>query len=102
MSSNKLFPERVNEYIIFITLYYVPDAEASQVAKEFSCQAEDANLVPESGRSPREENEKPLSILARNPMDRGATSWATVHGGLKRNEPRRNRSHTETNTTILQ
>ena len=51
--------------------------------KEPMCQAEGPGLIPESGRSPREENGNSLqySCLG-NPMDRG-TWWATVHGVAK-------------------
>ena len=42
--------------------------------------AGDAGSVPESGRSPGEENGNPLHYSClRNPIDRGAW-WATVHG----------------------
>ena len=49
-------------------------------SKESVSSARDSGLIPESGRSHREENGNPLqdSCLG-NPMDRGA--WrATVHG----------------------
>ena len=48
--------------------------------KESACSAGDPGLIPESGRSPGEENGNPLqySCLG-NPMDRGAW-WATIHG----------------------
>ena len=53
----------------------------SSVGKEFTCNAGDTGLIPESGRSyPGEGNGNPLqySCLG-NPMDRG--TWkATVHG----------------------
>ena len=52
-------------------------------SKESACDAEDAGLVPGSGRSPGEGKGNPLlySCLG-NPMDRGAW-WATVHGVTK-------------------
>ena len=48
----------------------------------------DADLIPGSGRSPREGNDNPLQYSClKNPLDRGV--WcATVHGG-----------HTEPDTT---
>ena len=48
--------------------------------KETACNAGDLGLIPESGRSPGEENGKPLQYSClENPMVRGA--WqATVHG----------------------
>ena len=51
--------------------------------KESSCNAEDLDLIPKSGRSPEEGNGNPLqySCLG-NPMDRGAW-WATIHGVAK-------------------
>ena len=51
--------------------------------KESACNAGELGLIPGSGRSPREENGKPLqySYLG-NPMDKGA--WrVTVHGITK-------------------
>jgi len=47
--------------------------------KESVCNAGDTGLIPESGRSPREENAYPLqNSYLENSMDRGA--WkATVH-----------------------
>ena len=52
-------------------------------SKESSCNAEDLDLIPKSGRSPEEGNGNPLqySCLG-NLMDRGAW-WATVHGVAK-------------------
>ena len=48
----------------------------------------DADLIPGSGRSPREGNDNPLQYsYLKNPLDRGAW-YATVHGG-----------HTESDTT---
>ena len=51
--------------------------------KESTCQAGDVGSVPESGRSPGEENGNPHQCpCLRNPMERGA--WqATVHGVAK-------------------
>ena len=51
--------------------------------KESTCQAEDAGLIPWSGRSPGERNGNPLQCSClRNPMDRRA--WqVTVHGVAK-------------------
>ena len=48
--------------------------------KESVCNAGDTDLIPGSGRSPREENAYPLqNSCLENSMDRGA--WkATVHG----------------------
>ena len=53
-------------------------------SKEYACSAEDAGLIPGSGRSPGEGNGNPLqySCLG-NPMDIGAC-LATVHGVAKR------------------
>ena len=36
----------------------------SSVGKESACNAGDSDLIPESGRSPGEENGNPLSVLA--------------------------------------
>ena len=48
--------------------------------KESACSARDLGLIPESGRSPGEENGNPFQYSClENPMNRGA--WqATVHG----------------------
>ena len=49
-------------------------------AKETTCNAEDACLIPELGRSPEEGNDNPSPVfLLGNTMDRGAMQ-ATVHG----------------------
>jgi len=50
------------------------------VVKNLPANAEDAGLIPESGRFPREGNGNRLQYYClENPMDRGA--WqATVHG----------------------
>ena len=46
--------------------------------KESACNAVDVGLIPGSGRSPGEENGKPLQYsYLENSMDRGAW-WATV------------------------
>ena len=51
--------------------------------KESACNAEDAGSIPESGRSPREENGNPLQYSClENAMDVG-TWQATVHGVTK-------------------
>jgi len=48
--------------------------------KESTCQAGDTGSIPESGRSPGEENGNPLQYSCmRNSMQREAW-WATVHG----------------------
>ena len=54
--------------------------------KESSCNAEDAGLIPRSGRSPGEGNDNPLqySCLG-NPMDRGSW-WATILGVAKESD----------------
>ena len=45
--------------------------------------AGDLDSIPESGRSPGEENDNSLQYSCQgNPMDRGAW-WATVHGVTK-------------------
>ena len=53
----------------------------SSDGKESSCFTEYQGLIPELGRSIREEHGNPLqhSCLEKNPMDRGAW-WATVQG----------------------
>ena len=52
----------------------------SSVSKESACSAGNPHSIPESGRSPGEENGNPLQYSSlENPMDRGAW-WATVHG----------------------
>ena len=49
--------------------------------KEFACNAGDASLIPESGRSPREGNGSPLQYSClENSMDRGA--WQTIVRGV--------------------
>ena len=51
--------------------------------KETACNAGDLGLIPESGRSPGEENGKPLQYSClENPMVRGAWT-ATIHGVAK-------------------
>ena len=51
--------------------------------KESACSTGDPDLIPESGRSPGEGNDKPLQYSClENPMDRTAW-WATVHGVTK-------------------
>ena len=48
--------------------------------KESTCNVGDLSLIPESGRSPGEENGNPLLYLRlENPMDRGGAWQATVH-----------------------
>ena len=51
--------------------------------KEVTCDTEDLDSIPGSGRSPGEGNGNPLQYsYLENPMDRGA--WrATVHGVAK-------------------
>ena len=52
----------------------------SSVGKESACNAEDAGLIPGSGRSPREGNGNPLQYSClENPKDRG-TWQIPVHG----------------------
>ena len=52
-------------------------------SKASTCQAEDACLIPGSGRSPGERNGNPLhSSRLGNLTDRGAW-WATVHAAAK-------------------
>ena len=47
---------------------------------ESACNAGDLGSIPESGRSPREENGNPLQYSClENPMD-GEAWWATVYG----------------------
>ena len=49
------------------------------VGKESTCNAKDAGLISELGRSPRGEHGNPLqNSCLEYPMDRGAW-WATVH-----------------------
>ena len=51
--------------------------------KESACNAGDAGLIPELGRSPGEGNGNPLQYSClENPIDKGAW-WATVHGASK-------------------
>ena len=52
--------------------------------KEFTCNARDQGLIPESERSSGEGNGNPLqySCLDKNSMDRGPW-WATVQGVTK-------------------
>ena len=51
--------------------------------KESTHNAGDPGLIPESGRSPGEENGNPLQYsFLENPTDRGAW-WAIVHGVAK-------------------
>ena len=60
------------------------------VVKNPLVNAGDMNLIPGSGRSPREKNGHPLQYSClENPMDRGA--WlATVHGVAKGSDIIRN------------
>ena len=53
------------------------------VIKNLPANAGDTGLIPVSGRSPREGNDKPIQYSClKNPTDRGA--WrATVHGVTK-------------------
>ena len=52
-------------------------------SEESACNAGDLGLIPESGRSPGEENGSPLQdSRLENPMDREAW-WATAHGVTK-------------------
>jgi len=52
-------------------------------SKESACNAGDSGLIPESGRSPGEENGYPLQYSCLdNLKDRGAW-WAAVHGVAK-------------------
>jgi len=54
--------------------------------KEFTCQAGDVGLIPESGKSPGDENGNLFwySFLE-NPMDREAW-WVAVHGTAKESD----------------
>ena len=56
------------------------------VVKDMPIKAVDRGSIPESGRSPGEENGYPLQYACLgNPMDRGA--WrVTVHGGHKESD----------------
>ena len=55
----------------------------SAVVKNPPANAGDTGLIPESGRSPGEENGNPLQYSClENPMDQEAW-WATVHGVAK-------------------
>ena len=68
--------------VVLIMLKYAPSMgfPDSSVGKESACNAGDMALIPESGRSPGEENGYPLQYSClENSKDRGA--WrATVHG----------------------
>ena len=66
-----------------LVLYHHTLAFVAQSVKESACNAGDPGSIPGSGRSPREENGKPLQYTClENPIDRGA--WqATVHWGCK-------------------
>ena len=63
--------------------HYCLGFPGGSVVKNLPANAGDMGSVPESRRSPGEENVNPLqySCLG-NPMDRGAW-WATVHGVTK-------------------
>jgi len=53
------------------------------VIKNLPANAEDADLIPGSGRSPGGGHGNPLQYSSlENPIDRGA-QWATVHGVAK-------------------
>ena len=57
--------------------------ERKRREKKSSCSAGDQGLIPESGRSSGEGNDKPLQYSClENPMDRGACR-ATLHGVAK-------------------
>ena len=86
--SNLLLAKRLCKIILFCRLMIIylenimeyegfPD---SSLVKNLPANAGDMDLIPGSGRYPREGNGNPLlySCLG-NPMDRGAW-WATVHG----------------------
>ena len=61
----------------------VLDFPGGSDGKESACSAEDPDLIPESGRSPREGNGYPLQYSClENCMDRGAW-WATVMGSQR-------------------
>ena len=52
----------------------------AQMVKHLLANAGDPGSIPESGRSPGEENGSPLQYSClENPKDRGVW-WATVHG----------------------
>ena len=59
------------------------DFPGSLVVKTLPSNAGSLGLIPGSGISPREGNDKPLQYSClENSMDRGAW-WATVHGVTK-------------------
>ena len=66
--------------------------------KEFTCQCrrhKGCGFDPGTGRSPGEENGKPLQYpCLKNSMDRGAW-WATVHG-IAKSQTQLSNSHTQT------
>ena len=52
--------------------------------EESVCKGEDPGLIPESGRSPGEQNHSPLQYCClENSMDRMNSLWATAHGITK-------------------
>ena len=77
------------EFLYSVFNEYLLCARAFQVAsgKESTCNAGDAGSVPQSGRSPVEENGNSLQYSClENSMDRG--SWrATVQGVTKSRTP---------------
>ena len=61
----------------------IEDFPGGSGSKESACNAGDSGLIPESGRSPGEENGYPLQYSCLdNLKDRGAW-WAAVHGVAK-------------------
>ena len=68
------------KFLIFNLLKFIVSFPGGSVVKNPPANAEDAGLIPGSGRFPREGNGNWLQYYClENPMDRGA--WqATVHG----------------------
>ena len=65
------------------TLVFVQGFPGGSDGKESACNAEDLGSIPVWGKSPGEENERPLQYYClENSMDRGAW-WAHVHGVAK-------------------
>ena len=64
----------------YVTFFSLTSSAFNQWIVTSACNTGDQGLIPGSGRSPGEENGKPLQYSwLENPMDKGPL-WATVHG----------------------
>ena len=69
------------------------------VGKESAYNAGDLGLIPGSGRSPGARNGNLLQYSClENPMGRGTSWWATVHGAAENQTTEQEYTHTQGNT----